>query len=125
MASFLWTQKQDMGPKPRSNHAIAFDPTSGKTVLFGGANAMRFLNDTWQWDGEYWVQVADTGPAPRHMHALAFDLVEKRIILFGGVGSIDGNVATQTVVLAIHGSGKAKIGLSWMIPGPCLAYCMQ
>src|SRR5262249_46242474 len=35
----LWTQVQDIGPKPRWLHAMAFDEVAGKVVLFGGLSA--------------------------------------------------------------------------------------
>jgi hypothetical protein len=95
MATFLWTQKQDMGPVARTGHAIAYDPLREKGVLFGGAEGRRYLGDTWEWDGEYWIQVADTGPAPRQSHALAYDAAGQRVLLFGGGGSVDGNIGAQ------------------------------
>lgn len=88
MTNFLWTQKQDIGPKPRMSHRMAFDATRNLTVLFGGtALAGGLFNDTWEWDGKLWTQVGDMGPSPRSDHAMAFDIERKRTILFGGEGS--------------------------------------
>lgn len=87
MALWLWTQKQDIGPTPRRAHAMAFDSTRQRVVLFGGETgepATTFLNDTWEWNGEVWNQVADTGPRPRRGHAITFDSARQRIVLFGG-----------------------------------------
>lgn len=85
MAKLLWTQKQDIGPQPRVLHALAFDSTAGRTILFGGDSLSgHAYGDTWAWDGDNWTQVADIGPDPRAAHALAYDSTRNRIVLFGG-----------------------------------------
>src|SRR4051794_3412209 len=74
MARLLWTQKQDIGPKPRIGHSMVFDAAQKKVVLFGGDSLIGGLwNDTWEWDGEDWTQTADIGPRPRAYHAMAYD----------------------------------------------------
>jgi len=87
MPPFLWTQKQDIGPKPRGGHAITFDPARGRIVLFGGDAAGSLFNDTWEWDGEHWTQVADSGPSARQGSAMAYDAGRQRIVLFGGASA--------------------------------------
>jgi len=88
MANFLWTQKQDIGPKPRTAHCMAFDAARNRSVLFGGtAFAAGIFNDTWEWDGKLWTQVADMGPSSRSNHAMAYNNERKGTILFGGIGS--------------------------------------
>jgi hypothetical protein len=85
MARVLWTQKQDVGPSARGQHAVAYDPTRQRVVLVGGrAGGATPEADTWEWDGGYWTQVADTGPDARGGHALAFDANRQRAVLFGG-----------------------------------------
>lgn len=88
MAKVLWTQKQDIGPRPRAGHAMAYDATRGRVVLFGGDTlAGARLGDTWEWDGDSWTQLQDIGPAPRAFHAMAFDSLRNRTVLFGGRGA--------------------------------------
>ena len=85
MSKLLWTQKQDIGPRPRVLHALAFDSTAARTILFGGDSLTgQALDDTWAWDGHNWTQTADMGPHPRSAHALAYDSTRNRIVLFGG-----------------------------------------
>jgi Galactose oxidase, central domain len=85
MAKVLWTQKQDVGPSARGEHAIAYDATRQRVLLFGGrAGGATPQGDTWEWDGRNWTQVADTGPDPRAGHALVFDANRRRAVLFGG-----------------------------------------
>jgi hypothetical protein len=85
MARYLWTQKEDIGPSARVGHAMAYDSSRAHTILFGGdAMAGSFLNDTWEWNGEYWTQIADIGPDSRRDHALCFDSTNNVALLFGG-----------------------------------------
>ena len=91
-ARVLWTQRQDIGPGPRGNHALAYDPPAQRVLLFGGAGQGFALGDTWVWGQGYWTQVQDIGPAPRSGHTLAFDTGRGRAVLFGGTGD-QGDVA--------------------------------
>jgi hypothetical protein len=85
MASVLWTQKQDIGPKARTGHAMVYDLQQRRITLFGGDSLDGFLRrDTWAWNGESWTQVQDIGPTGRTSHAMAYDSARHRTILFGG-----------------------------------------
>jgi hypothetical protein len=86
VAKVLWTQKQDIGPRPRVAHAMVFDVTRQRVVLFGGNSlaAGAMFGDTWEWDADSWTQVQDIGPSARGFHAMAYDSVRRRVVLFGG-----------------------------------------
>jgi len=89
MSPWFWSQRQDMGPQPRTGHAMVYDGARKRTVLFGGeglsgGDQPLLFDDTWDWDGELWRQVQDTGPDPRSGHQLAFDAERKQVVLFGG-----------------------------------------
>jgi N-acetylneuraminic acid mutarotase len=85
MASWFWTQRQDIGPQPRLSHTMIYDSSKQKVVLFGGfGDNSGLFSDTWEWDGNEWTQVADTGPS-RHLHSMAYDATRQRIVLFGGI----------------------------------------
>ena len=84
MSALFWTQRQDIGPKARFGHALAFDSTRNRTVLVGGDGVGTLFHDTWLWDGEVWTQVEDIGPSGRAEHAIAFDSARSRVVLFGG-----------------------------------------
>ena len=48
-----WTERQDIGPGPRSGHGMAFDSVRATAVLFGGssgglADAPHPFGDTWE-----------------------------------------------------------------------------
>ena len=50
-------------PSARTNAAMAFDSTTGLTVMYGGLSASgSTLADTWTWDGSSWA--TSTGPSP-------------------------------------------------------------
>src|SRR5215203_2775311 len=85
MERFFWTQKQDIGASPRTDHSMCYDSDKEKVVLFGGsaAGTNRF-GDTWIWNGNEWTQVANTGPSARRNHAMAYDSTRQRVVLFGG-----------------------------------------
>jgi hypothetical protein len=100
MPRFLWTQKQNIGPKPRFGHAMAYDSDRKRVVLFGGDSLRSHLfSDTWEWDGENWTQMADIGPRPRKGFAMVYDGARRRVLLFGG------------------GAGTSVLGDTWQWDG--------
>ena len=80
----------DGDPEPRFEHAMAFIPESGQTLLFGGRNAGGYMDDLWAWDGQEWTLLVPTdpqndgNPKARAAHGLAYDADRKRLVLFGG-----------------------------------------
>ena len=93
MERFFWTQKQDIGASPRTDHSICYDSHKEKVLLFGGlaANTSR-LGDTWMWNGNEWTQVADTGPSARHAHTMTYDESAQIVLLFSGATLTGGSV---------------------------------
>src|SRR5581483_10661132 len=90
MERWLWTQVSDIGPSGRFQHAMAYDESRDRVVLFGGRTTGPLPqgelrpSDTWEWDGDAWVQVEDVGPGGRSEFAMAYDAARKRVVLFGG-----------------------------------------
>jgi hypothetical protein len=41
-------------PSPRKKSEMAFDPSRGRVILFGGSTPRKILNETWEWDGAQW-----------------------------------------------------------------------
>ncbi len=75
-----------LSPPGRSGHAMAFDPVSRATLLFGGW-VPTGANDTWLWTGSGWLHASPpTSPPPRGAHAMACDTGRGRVVLFGGDG---------------------------------------
>jgi len=87
-----WTLVSQTGPAPRTFPSMAYDSVRRKVVLFGGNRVLfgrnpgevKFLNDTWEWDGRRWTEIKVAGPSPRAEAAIAFDSRRGRVVLFGG-----------------------------------------
>jgi hypothetical protein len=87
-------------PGVRNAHAMAYDSSRGRVVLFGGADASKVRGDTWEWDGSRWEQVNNSGPAPRTFPAMAYDNRRKRVVLFGGNRVLFGKAVADNQFLA-------------------------
>ena len=112
-----WTQVDDTGdpgctttctasPPVREDEAMAYDPTTGDVVLFGGIGN-SVLSDTWLWNGITWTQVDDTGdpgcttactnsPSARYYVTMTYDPTTGDVVLFGGLG-LGGNLSDTWV----------------------------
>lgn len=73
------------GPGPRYTHAMTFDATRGKSLMFGGYGD-DFLSEVWEYDGTAWSPGPTAPPSleARSYTALAFDSLRSRAVLFGG-----------------------------------------
>ena len=82
-----WLELTPAGSPPsRGCHAMAFDFTRNRLVLFGGSDGLTELNDTWEFDGAAWSQKMPTfSPPARISHAMAYDVSRSTLILFGGL----------------------------------------
>jgi hypothetical protein len=79
-----WTARPDQ-PAARANASMAFDPTTGNVVLFGGNGNTGKLSDTWAFDGTDWVQLTPAHTPPALGGAsMAFDATTGDLVLFGG-----------------------------------------
>lgn len=71
-------------PPARTEAAMAYLPTVGQAVLFGGS-AKDLLGDTWTWRSGCWSEVASIqAPSPRMDMAMTYDPVRKIAIAYGG-----------------------------------------
>ncbi len=82
------------GPPPaRSNARMAFDPSDGSLLLFGGmigwvsGGSTTATNDTWRLTNTEWTALdPPTKPPARYDHAMTTDAKHGRVYLFGGMG---------------------------------------
>jgi hypothetical protein len=81
-----WTVMNTTGfPNARNDGAMAFDPVSGKLILFGGADINGWYNDTWSFDGTTWTKLNPANsPAARSSATMALDPGTGRLLLYGG-----------------------------------------
>src|SRR3984893_14692035 len=84
--SSTWVQLHSpVKPSARHSYSMAYDPVSQKTVLFGGYDGSRHLNDTWTFDGKNWKHIATAAAPPARAGAsAAYDATLKQVVLFGG-----------------------------------------
>jgi TIR domain/Galactose oxidase, central domain len=90
LIQIYWTELYSGNqPAARDGHAMAYDPTSGRVIMFGGETTTSSFNDTWAYDpaAYTWTAIDPTRPSPtaRSAHAMAYDQVTRRVIMFGGL----------------------------------------
>jgi Galactose oxidase, central domain len=85
-ATSAWQQLSPATPLPRlAAMASAFDPVSGRLVVFGGFDAAMYHNDTWTFDGTTWTkEITPVAPSARAAAGIAYDSVSHKLVLFGG-----------------------------------------
>ena len=84
---------------------MAYDPTSDRIVLFGGAAGPQDQEtpfaDTWTYDYDTntWAELApQPAPSARGWHAMAYDASSRAIVLFGGGADRDHPLADTWVI---------------------------
>ena len=84
--TFVWTNRTTpTHPSPRASAMMAYDPSLGSVVLFGGWNGSSVYNDTWTYRAGVWTQLALThAPAQRMGGNLVWDATDGYLVLFGG-----------------------------------------
>ena len=93
-AANTWTELKPAGtPPPRGAYAMAYEPTSGRLILFGGFDSHGTLDDDgvgWNFDvtADTWTDLKPSGtvPPPRDKVTMIYAPATRRLILFGGYG---------------------------------------
>jgi hypothetical protein len=66
----------------RSGHALAWDATRSRVVLFGGYTSWSQTPETWEWNGTAWeVRTPAQSPPSSYRPAMAFDVSRSRTVL--------------------------------------------
>ena len=87
-----WSQRTFLNsPAFHRFAAMAYDPTRGELVLFGGYvfDGNEYVRDdaTWVSDGLTWtLRTPEKSPPKRSLHHMAFDSARGKIVLHGGWG---------------------------------------
>ncbi|MFK7740781.1 MAG: kelch repeat-containing protein [Planctomycetota bacterium] len=84
-----WTLMTSTTPPPpaRRSHPMAYLPSRGTVVLFGGVGGATGadLNDLWEWNGIDWAQITTANaPQPRRATDMAYDPVNGGLLIFSG-----------------------------------------
>ncbi len=101
-------------PPARQTAGLAYDPTTGTVVIFGGwdnSNNGSAFGDTWTWSGVNWTQQFPpvSPPARNARQAMAYDPVSQRVVLFGGMGSDNGRYGGTPFGDTWEWNGRTKI----------------
>lgn len=88
-ANGSWTAlNTGAAPLPRFGAALAWDPSDGYLVLFGGTNGTSVSNETWALNGTSWVPLTPSvSPPARSGAVFAEDPAIDADVLFGGNGT--------------------------------------
>ncbi|MEI8191920.1 MAG: kelch repeat-containing protein, partial [candidate division NC10 bacterium] len=93
-ATQQWTELHPAtSPSARAWAQMAFDPGSGKVILFGGFNGVTSFNDTWAFDptSSEWSELTPTGEAPTPRAQAGFSFCGYpgggggHLLLYGGI----------------------------------------
>ena len=86
-----WTDvTSGFSPPARYRHAMAYNFSTAKVVMFGGSTANQLstsLNDTWEFDPatQLWTELFPaTVPSARRWHSMAYDPINGTVLMFGG-----------------------------------------
>lgn len=82
-------------PPAMTGTRMAYDESTGYTVLFGGATRVDqgtvrtyFPPETWTFSGSRWIQrYPAASPEGRAAHMMTYDSARKQVVLFGGRGA--------------------------------------
>jgi N-acetylneuraminic acid mutarotase len=92
--SITWTNLNPTGAVPAARFAqmMAYDPSTRRVIMFGGATGTSRFNDTWAYDSasNAWTELKPAGalPTPRGGGCMTYDPSSKRMIVFGGGKSL-------------------------------------
>lgn len=94
-----------VAPLQAFGSSMAYDPSLGAIVLFGGAyispgSLVEYSDgDTWQFSNGSWSQMdlAALAPSPRWGACMAFDPAEGGLLLFGGVSVVSSGASTVSI----------------------------
>jgi N-acetylneuraminic acid mutarotase len=86
-----WTNRTPtISPTARKGHAMAYDSTNQRLILFGGTDSSGALfGETWvyHYADNTWTNRTPTicgTPPARKGHAMAYDSLNQKVVLFGG-----------------------------------------
>jgi Tol biopolymer transport system component len=93
-----WSKLNVTAPTPWRGMTIVYDTKRKVVVLFGGSGETgRFLNETWEFNGQNWKRV-ETAHAPqvRIWAGMAYDAVRGKVVLYGGRKNDNGEAFNDT-----------------------------
>jgi PKD repeat protein len=74
-------------PPPTVLGSLAYDPSTGKVILFGGENFTGSISETWSYHAGVWTNLtgsAGTPPSARYTASMVTDSTDRELVLVGG-----------------------------------------
>ncbi|MEM7199582.1 MAG: hypothetical protein AAF628_04910 [Planctomycetota bacterium] len=103
-----WQASTATEPPAQLRHAMCYDATRERVVLFGGATALSSepaFADTWEWDGAVWSLLQpSTQPPAMENHGMAFDAARGVVVMYSpqnGTWEWDGYDWRQAPAIAV------------------------
>jgi hypothetical protein len=62
---------------------MAYDPSLGKLVMYGGSSELGILTDTWAWDGKGWSPMSKATNPVTSNPSMAYNASGRQLYLFG------------------------------------------
>jgi cysteine-rich repeat protein len=109
----VWSKRSTATtPGPRAGCAMAYDPSRGVVVMYGGTPAANvWLDELWEYDGTDWRSVSGADPGKLAYASMAFEPAMQRVVLAGGLQP-NGVGGTQTT-----GQSWSWDGVMWRTLG--------
>ena len=113
-------------PPPREGAAMAYDPATGRVVLFGGAIdndgeicVVEQYGDTWTYDGVTWTELTlPKSPTPRAYTSMAFDPATGAMVLSGGLYALSAGLGGPCNQSTVLNDTSGYDGTSWSVQTP-------
>ena len=90
-ASSGWSKlSPTTSPSARSSPCMAYDPTDGYVLFFGGYSGAGGFGDTWTFKSNQWTNITSslsTAPSPRSSCVMFWDASLGKIVLYGGAAA--------------------------------------
>lgn len=85
-SGILWTPLSTTGnPTSTSRHGFVYCANAGGSLLFGGYDGTRYLNETWVLNGSTWQRLSPAhNPPARGYHAMICDSGRGNVYIVGG-----------------------------------------
>ncbi|MCA8963807.1 MAG: hypothetical protein H6838_18890 [Planctomycetes bacterium] len=84
-----WNQASPAtSPSARSGHALCYDSTGNRALLFGGSAGFSTSNETWSFDGSNWTQLSPiASPTGKTGMELVHDPIRGVTVMYGSMST--------------------------------------
>jgi hypothetical protein len=114
-SSWISTPLNSGSPSARREHAMAYDDSRSRIVMFGGLTSSGTPTDeVWELAGPNWTQITPSGtqPTARYRHAMCYDINRNTMLMFGGLD----NAGNQGDLWAWDGLAWTQIAQGTLAP---------